>query len=242
MANKERILPALDNLSRASRLRIFCGLMGGGPEKWLLSGSDQEIDSSLKSFIDEINSSGVLTPFFLEYFFKDQRGWFTKEGEHLYSDAPRNFLLEEGRSNDSGGNVLALISFLIVGADEANPLYYPKLKMDSLRKDDVLVTQIQAKKGLSQENRLDLKRVRWEMSLLNSVVDWAQGVGLPRVLVVPSANNYWSNNNYGQGGKDLGERLFLRYDVTARRCGFKQEEKNSPYLLELPNKTLFNAF
>lgn len=243
MVDKERISPALANLSRQERLRLFCGLTGSRPERWLLFGDNQEIDNSLTNYARAANNAGFFSPFSLEYCFKSQCGWFTRGKSDFYLDAPRNFLLKRGEGNYSGQEVLAALSFLIVGVDKVESKRYPGLNIKSLWKNDVLVTQIQSQKEIDSASLLELKKAKWERNLLRSAVGWAQDVGLARVLVVPAENNYWLNNNYcQQGGDNLEKRFFLRYDVTARRCGFKQEEKNLPYVLELPNKTLFNAF
>lgn len=246
MAVTERYLPGLDRVLEANRVGLFTGLIGARAKDVLSLGNQDGESNSLSDYVKEINSSGEVSPFSLEYHFKNPRGWIAGDWGDFYLDAPRGLILSQKivRDNDQEGSfAMAGVSFSIVGSDLIDPSRYPGLDLGFLREGDVLVGQIQPQKTVSRISRLELKNIKWERALLEITVDWARKAGLPRVLVVPSANNYWLTDFHCQLiREELEERLFLRYDVTARRCGFKQEAQNLPYSLELPGKILQEIF
>lgn len=248
MVATERRLPGLDRLLRVQQVNLFTGLMGVEPKYLFLPEGQNGKPDSLSSCVEEVNSSGEISPFTLEYFSEKARGWISREWGNFYLDAPRGFFLVwKTPVKDGQGHpfTVAGISFSIKGFDSIEQSRYPRLNLDCLKKGDVLVAQIQGQKGLSRKGLDELNKLKWERALLQTVVDWAQRAGLPRVLVAPSANNHWLNHAYCQQTKDeledLKERLFLRYDVTARRCGFRQEAENLPYSLELPGEILYET-
>jgi hypothetical protein len=242
----ERYLPGLDQRLQIEQVNLFTGLIGAKPKDLLLFEGQNGESGSLSNYVERINSSEEISPFTLEYCFKNPRGWVAGDWGNFYLDAPRGLLLAWENPVDNGQEssfVVAGTSFSVIGSDSIEPSRYPGLDLGYLEKGDVLVAQIQAQKGLTKKGLLELKRLKWERTLLQMVVDWARGAGLPRVLVVPSANNYWLTDSHCQQIKnELKERLFLRYDVTARRCGFKQEADNLPYSLELPGRILYETF
>ncbi|MDO8658645.1 MAG: hypothetical protein Q7K55_07920 [Candidatus Levybacteria bacterium] len=75
-----------------------------------------------------------------------------------------------------------------------------------------------------------LSRFRWEHALLALDVQWARSVGLPAIHVLPGSQNHYFNYFKGKGRE---KSVKIRYDISARRCGFKQDDEGL-YTLELP--------
>lgn len=71
---------------------------------------------------------------------------------------------------------------------------------------------------------------RWEHALIFLWSEWAAGAGFSSVYVLPSAQNKWLRS----GNK---ERFKMRYDVSARRMGFRTDE-NGIYKLDFQDSCL----
>lgn len=89
----------------------------------------------------------------------------------------------------------------------------------------ILVKQIQGIQGKHKE----LSSLRWEKILLQIVVDWARRNNLKKVSVIRSVDSDWHNSS----NKERCERMYIKYDVTARRMGFKFDEREKVYSLHL---------
>jgi len=243
----EVYLPGFGQRLQIEQAKLFAGLAGVTRLKdlFLFEGGG-DISYSLEDYARKVNSSGVISPFSLGYHSKNSRGWIAGDWGNFYLYSPRGFILARkivGSSDQEDSFAMAGVSFSVIGNDLVDRSWYPGLDLGFLREGDVLVGQIQSQKTASKASRLELKNIKWERTLLDITVDWARKVGLPRVLVVPSANNYWLTDSHCQPMKEeLGKRLFLRYDVTARRCGFKKAGDNLPYLLELPGSVIYKTF
>ena len=86
----------------------------------------------------------------------------------------------------------------------------------------ILIKQIQGVKG-----RLTiLKYFRWEKMLLNIAMDWAKNAGFKAVKIIRGESSGWYSPY-------LAQSLFMKYDVTARRSGFKFDEENKTYFRNL---------
>ena len=61
------------------------------------------------------------------------------------------------------------------------------------------------------------------------VIDWARENGFKRVEVIRGENQYWYNRaeSVEQGS------MRLKYDVTAKRSGFKFDPENEVYFFEI---------
>lgn len=95
----------------------------------------------------------------------------------------------------------------------------------------VYVRQIQGKKGLDSY----LSSIKWERFLLNSLVLWAKHAGYQKVFVSPAEKNKWYSNS-GLNTRELTElqkRFKLRYDVTAKRLGFRYDAECGYYVKKL---------
>ena len=74
-----------------------------------------------------------------------------------------------------------------------------------------------------------LAGIRWEKLLVSVVVDWARLHGAKKVEIIRAEDGPWHR------GADLerAARMHLHYDVTAKRCGFRLDEKTNRYTLHL---------
>ena len=91
----------------------------------------------------------------------------------------------------------------------------------------IFVVQIQAARS-SKKSLLD--PFRWERMLLRLLIDWAKENGFSQVLIQPAdQNEYFINGT----DNDRNKRLKMRYDVTARRSGFKLDPNLNAYSLPL---------
>ncbi len=96
-----------------------------------------------------------------------------------------------------------------------------------LEKDSnfIIVKQIQGVRGRQKE----FSSLRWEKMLLQIVIDWAKQNGLKKVSVIRSVDSGW----YRKADTARCERMYMKYDVTARRMGFKFDESKKVYSLPL---------
>ena len=86
----------------------------------------------------------------------------------------------------------------------------------------ILVKQIQGVSGMLPF----LYPFRWEKMMLNIVIDWAKNAGFKSVRVIKAESSGWYREHRAKS-------LFMKYDVTARRSGFKFDEKDQTYVKAL---------
>lgn len=86
----------------------------------------------------------------------------------------------------------------------------------------IVVRQIQGSRGEEKQLRL----FQWERMLLQIVVDWARRSGLKEVEVIQAQEQPYYNERRAQ-------QFYIRYDVTARRSGFKFSPFRGRYVLKL---------
>lgn len=86
----------------------------------------------------------------------------------------------------------------------------------------VTVKQIQGVKS----RQSDLVCLKWERMLLKICIDWAKDNGFVGVCVIRSVDSKWYN-------EQRSNNMFMKYDVTARRSGFKFDSKSKKYVLRL---------
>lgn len=90
--------------------------------------------------------------------------------------------------------------------------------------NSITIKQIQGVSG--KQN--DLNCFQWTKMLLKICVDWAKVNGFKTAYVIRAQDSGW----YHSEGKRR-ENMFMRYDVTARRSGFKFDKKEKMYFLPL---------
>jgi len=119
----------------------------------------------------------------------------------IYTDAKFTFVLTYEKGTKSRSSAIACIGFDVI--DEST----------------ILVKQIQ---GVSGKLSI-LQCFRWEKMLLNIVIDWAKNAGFKKVKVIRAESSQWYRPHRAQN-------LFMKYDVTARRSGFKFDKKDQTYV------------
>jgi hypothetical protein len=80
--------------------------------------------------------------------------------------------------------------------------------------DDMNVWQLQGVRGQAPA----LRSLRWERALLDRAVEWARSSAVSTVYVASADHVHWAAD---PGHLDPA-RAKLRYDVTAKRCGFRR--------------------
>ena len=127
--------------------------------------------------------------------------------EALYSDGDYGFVLVYQTGRRGPREVLAMIGF-------------------EIDKSNVRIVQLQCCVRGQGSPEL-LRKLRWEKMLVQVVIDWAKAHRRFDVVgIVPGKQNDWYS-------KERAPRLYLRYDVTAQRMGFKLDEEAKLYKLAL---------
>lgn len=96
------------------------------------------------------------------------------------------------------------------------------ISFNVVNRSTVLIEQIQ---GVRMRLSI-LQNFRWEKMLLKIVMDWAKNAGFKRVRVIQAKSSLWYTDYRAQS-------LFMKYDVTARRSGFKFDKKDQTYVRSL---------
>ena len=122
----------------------------------------------------------------------------------IYVDAAYNFALVKGKKSICG------IAFRAGGTSA-----YAR----------IFVRQIQGVPGKQK----DLRPFRWEKMLLQILIDWAKQNGFERIDIVRAKNTGW----WTRHKSERNERLYMKYDVTAKRMGFKLSGNRRVYSLHL---------
>jgi len=172
----------------------------------------------------DIDTSGYLKEFAkngTQLWSRDESAYYIKSLSHrpskgcgnciFYHDTKHSFVLSNNNSNNMYGS-LALVGF----------------DLDSSLR--VKVKQIQALKGSpgtqNDKNYQLLQPLKWERMLLKIVTDWASEAGFEQVWVQGATNNTWNR-------LDSNVAFRMRYDVTARRSGFRLDKQSGDYYLDL---------
>lgn len=131
-------------------------------------------------------------------------GYCSNNFENVYSDAPYTLILTHREDGTDEDEEIACIGFELVNHSA------------------ILVKQIQGVRGKLSI----LQHFRWEKMLLKIVMDWAKNAGFKSVRVIQAKSSKWYRNY-------RAENLFMKYDVTARRSGFRFDEKDQTYVRTL---------
>jgi len=104
-----------------------------------------------------------------------------------------------------------------------------------LKKGGVKIVQIQSYKKLEDEPPEYLPK-KWDKILLLTMKDWTQHFGMEWFSVTRAEDINWYNKPSGSINADseeeklkLQKRLKMRYDILAKRCGLKYDEKNKDF-------------
>ena len=91
--------------------------------------------------------------------------------------------------------------------------------------DKIIVRQIQGNPGKGET----LCLFKWERMLLTILTDWARQNGFNQIRVIPAKNSNWFRDCESERAK----RMFMHYDVTARRSGFSFDQESGQYFKAL---------
>ncbi len=162
-------------------------------------------ETGLENYLRNFQKPGVRHGLNLKNFsLRYSYGLYRNDFEYIYCDAPYTLVLTYKENCESETEEVACIGFDVV--DQAT----------------ILVKQIQGVYGKSSI----LQYFRWERMLLKIVVDWAKNAGFKRIRVIKSESSHWFTESRAQS-------FFMKYDVTARRSGFKFDEKDQTYVRTL---------
>lgn len=87
----------------------------------------------------------------------------------------------------------------------------------------ITIQQLQGRRGAM----MHLAHIKWERLLVRIVTDWAYRNGYSTIKMIRAVQNPWYSSANSQ-------QMYLRYDVTARRSGFKFIPEEDIYVLNFP--------
>ena len=104
---------------------------------------------------------------------------------------------------------------------------------------DVIIRQMQATHIDKERVNQVLYPLKWERMLVSMLVGWSFQNSVNNVMILPAERNiYWDQGQRLRNGLTLEQHqhnLRMRYDVTAKRLGFKYEEKIQLWVKSNPN-------
>jgi hypothetical protein len=163
-------------------------------------------------------------------------GYGRGEGTHddlFYYDGFMNLVLGYGKPKDR----IAVTA----GIENVGRLMrVDDLSVASIPTDDLIINQLQGPSympgNLIKET---FRNLRWERLLSGVFVDWARRANLEKLYFLPAKYNKWDLVR-----RDKNQTAHLRYDVTAKRLGFRRDAENKPYSLDVAEdwKDLYTVF
>lgn len=118
--------------------------------------------------------------------------------------------------------ILATIGFEII-SNNPETFYTPESQELNLEEGDIFIHQIQGMRGKLRFRTLS--KFNWERVLVSITTFWAEDMGFPRICILPAERNQWFERASLKNpeGRDF-KRALLRYNGTAKKCGFKKED------------------
>ncbi len=188
------------------------------------------IEMSLDHWVKDLNATGTLgelvalhgrragsTDFKLDTL--SRRNWGPWPYRKVFFDCDHSIILREKRRSLRSVNRVACIGMSVYdGKDSINmPAYFYNHKGD-LQRGDVVVSQLQS---IQHPDARELTQWwGWERMLVILAARWARDNKYPRICIWPGEHNGY----YGPGDEERKMRIRKRYNVTAKRLGFKQTE------------------
>lgn len=211
--------------------------------------TNKMVSSSLKHFVRDFTDSGDFEALIKGYLKEDstldpkQFTLLTHEGYSYAKKPPYNIFYYDGFTSlllfygDLRNKIGVTASLELKG----NKNSFQGMNDSQMTDDDIIINQIQGplyNKAIA-EVKETFSEFRWEKLFVEIFINWARQSGLQRIFLLPSAYNEWNTVQANTNGTAL-----LRYDVTAKRLGFKQKNKHEPYILTSDEKTkeLFDIF
>ena len=150
---------------------------------------------------------------FLKKGFKKKKE-FNKYDIHLFYSESGD---EYGYGYPNYGAVYFDTRYNFVLLDDGEPICSIGFNRRIIRRSVIFIKQIQGVRNKQEE----LSPLRWEKMLLQIVIDYAKQNKFKRIDVIRSVNHqdYFSDN------KKRSQRMYMKYDITARRMGFKLNKR-----------------
>lgn len=152
---------------------------------------------------------------------------------YFYFDGFNNLTLFYGDPKESMGVTAGIIMF-----KEREEFY--GMDTSGLRPDDIMINQLQSPTyGNTHLVGEKFKNFRWEHLLVETYLSWARDVGLDRLYLIPSEYSTW--DRVRENRRCNGPR---RYNSTARKTGFKRENKRKPFCYDIlgPQTEMYENF
>lgn len=125
----------------------------------------------------------------------------------IYRDAEYSFILTAKIKILGKKSILAISSLAFDIPEKTNK--------------SILIKQIQGVRG----RRIFLRSFRLEKMLIEIATDWARKNSFSKVMIQSAKKNCW----YNSSNEKRKKRLHLKYDVTAKRCGFKYNKTDEVF-------------
>jgi len=200
--------------------------------------TDIQIAKSVKKFVEDFTHRGNFRSLLQTYIKEDSdldpnkfalfvhKGRYDSDNtppfKHFYFDSFTNLVLLYGNKKN-GACVTGGIELRKSIEDTEG------LEDSDMQDDDLIINQLQG-----PTHKVEVENVgsrfsgfRWEKLLVEIFSIWTRQSGLKKIYLLPSKFSDWSEVKMNINGTS-----FLRYDVTARRSGFRRGNDNEPYKKE----------
>ncbi len=170
----------------------------------------KELKKSLTSFRENVKeniSIDSLIPEFLKSEFKNIELPKYKVSTH--------WQLSDCRTPDYAFYLDANYVFILSGIDgEDNEISLACLAFNPFGAKSICIRQIQGAYSDYNKRVSILKPIKWERMMIKIVCQWARQHKIRNVYMISATESNWYND-------DRHNQMYMRYDVTAKRMGFK---------------------
>ncbi len=210
--------------------------------------TNKMISTSLKHFVRDFTKSGDFELLIRRYLKTDspldskQFTLLTHEGYECEKKPPYNIFYFDGFTGLVlfYGDLRKKVGVTASLELKKNKDGFRGMDDSQMQGDDLIINQIQGRtKTYVKEVREEtFSQFRWEKLLVEIFINWARQSGLNRLFLLPSVYNKWDTIRTNRNNT-----AYLRYDVTAKRLGFRRQNNDEPYLLSSDESTkeLFDA-
>lgn len=196
--------------------------------RWLLFGKAKKkfdiISLLSKASWFEIDLNQYFTKFTKSNLSPEEAGFLRKEFCLRMSSGKHRDQLSPGPYRDAS-YTLALYQDKQTGKNPPEESNYLACIGFNIEAGQIIVRQIQGNPG----KRASLQLFKWERMLLAILTDWARQSGFDQIRVIQAKNSNW----YLEYATERNKRMFMHYDVTARRSGFSFDQSSGQYVKTL---------
>jgi len=226
--------------------------IGGYNQPRINLNNGQEVHSSIADFCQGIDSNGV-NELIIHYLKSratlpegkfcistpdlDIRNepWFSKTSYYVFfgdGNSPSGFFIDGSDSLILGfkSNPSPLIRLAALSFCRGLTMARRGSSEDILPQPFPTIVQLQVFRHTGEYSYLNeiasqaLRALRWEKLLVDLLVEWAMQQQIPAVYILPSEMNRYINERRSKPDfQDFLQRIQIRYDGTARHCGFKMQ-------------------